>query len=164
MSENTPKEIFVRIIELPAVKMARSGTTDLDAFDRWWSSIQINPQNDLSPRDFMWFNPQTNNLEWLFVLPENLERTNGYEVFDFPGGLYAVAACMDEEEEINQTSGLIHEWIAQSELFEEEPNTNASNPRYEMGHVITPKNAKEIIGHHQLDLFVPIVLKKQANR
>lgn len=107
----------------------------------------------------MWFNPQFNDLEWLFVLPEKLEDTSGYEVFNFPGGLYAVAACKDEEEEINQTSRPLHEWIAQSEFFKVDPNANASNPRYDMGHVITPKNAKETFGYHQMDLFVPIVHK-----
>jgi hypothetical protein len=31
--------------------------------------------------------------------------------------------------------------------------------RYDMGHVITPLNAKETLGYHQMDLFVPIVYR-----
>lgn len=124
--------------------------------------IEINPQSDLRPRDFMWFNPQINNLEWLFVLPEGLTHTSGYEVFDFPGGLYVVAACKDQDEDIEKTSKLIHEWITQTDIFEEDHNADFKNPRYEMVHVITPKNAKETMGYHQMDLFVPIVLKNRT--
>ncbi len=125
MSKNTPEKRFLSgLLSCPTVKMARSGQKDLEDFDQWWSSVVIHPQNNLCPRDFMWFNPRLNNLEWLFVLPENLEVTRDYEVFNFPGGLYAVAACKDDEEvrNRNKTSRLIHEWIAQCELFEEDPN------------------------------------------
>ena len=88
--------ISVRIIELPAVKMARSGSGDLGAFDKWWTSIAAQDKFGLFTRDFMWFNPQLNSLEWLYALPAGVTNTGGYEVFDFPGGMYAVAACRDE--------------------------------------------------------------------
>ena len=163
MSEKTRDDIFVRIVELPKVKMARSGQGDLDAFARWWSAVVIHPQNNLCPRDFMWFNPQLNNLEWLFVLPENLDDTSGYDVFDFPGGLYAVAVCIDKESDIQRTGRLIHQWIAQSDFFEEDPNVNPANARYGMCHIITPITVKETIGYDQMDLFEPIVLKNRGN-
>ena len=101
------------------------------------------------------------SLEWLYVLPEGLEDTGGYEVFDFPGGLYAVAACKDAQPDINEANKLIHEWVAQSEIFEESTEANDPHTRYDMGHVITPVNAKETMGYHQMDLFVPIVYKKR---
>lgn len=157
MSTDTQENIFVRIIELPKVKMARSGPGRLDEFNRWWSAVVIHPQNNLCPRDFMWFNPQFNDLEWGFVLPENMQDTNGYAVFDFPGGLYAVAACKDEESDIGKTSGLIHQWVEQSGIFQVDPNLDPANLRYDMGHIITPINARETLGYHQMELFVPIV-------
>lgn len=43
----------MRIIELPAVKMARSGGGDLEAFDRWWSALAARDKNSLFPKDFM---------------------------------------------------------------------------------------------------------------
>lgn len=107
----------------------------------------------------MWFNPQLNDFEWLYAIPEGLEDTGGYEVFDFPGGLYAVAACKDEGAEIEKTNKLIHEWIARSDVFAETPQVNNASTRYDMGHIITPQNAKETIGYHQMDLFVPIVYR-----
>ena len=163
MSSGDQQTVFVRIIELPPVRMARSGSGDLDAFDRWWSGIGAQDKSSLFPKDFMWFNPQLNSMEWLYALPEGLEDTGGYEVFDFPGGLYAVAACKDAQPDIDRTDRLIHEWVTQSEVFEESTETNDTHVRYDMGHVTTPVNAKEMIGYHQMDLFVPIVCKKRSN-
>jgi predicted transcriptional regulator YdeE len=107
----------------------------------------------------MWFNPKLGAMEWLYAFPNGLKDTDGYEVFDFPGGLYAVAACNDDGPEIEKTNALIHQWIAHSKIFAEAADEAA--PRYDMGHVITPRNAKEIMGNHQMDLFVPITYHKQ---
>ena len=163
MSSGDQETVFVRIIELPPVRMARSGRGDLDAFDKWWSGIAAQDRSNLFPKDFMWFNKQLNSMEWLYVVPEGLEDTGGYEVFDFPGGLYAVAACTDAGPDINRTNKLIHKWVAQSEIFEESTEANDPHTRYDMGHVITPRNAKETMGYHQMDLFVPIVYKRRPN-
>lgn len=160
MSSSDQATFFVRIVELPPVKMARSGSGDLDGFNRWWSGVADQDRFSLFPRDFMWFNPELDNLEWLYALPAGQEDAGDYAVFDFPGGLYAVAACVDAEQEITRTSELLHDWVAQSDCFAEATAANDSRqPRHEMGHVITPKNAKEMIGYHQMDLFVPIVYK-----
>lgn len=159
MTTNDQELIFVRIIEIPRVKVARSGSGDLDAFDKWWSAIDAALKDKLFPRDFMWFNPQLNDFEWLYVLPEGVIDTSGYEVFEFPGGLYAVAACKDDGPEIEKTSKQIYLWIEHSPILEKAPE---SSGRYDMGHVITPKNAKEILGYHQMDLFVPVVTKSSG--
>jgi len=154
--------LFVRIIELPAVRMVRSGSGDLDAFDKWWGDIAALNRASLFPTDFMWSNPEQDSMEWLYYPPEGLEDTGEYEEFDFPGGLYAVAACRDAGPDINRTNKLIHEWVAQSEIFEESTESNDPPARYDMGHVITPVDAKEMMGHHQMDLFVPIVPKSRV--
>jgi DNA gyrase inhibitor GyrI len=154
------EDFSVRIIELPPVKMARSGGNSLEAFNQWWSTLAALDKHNLFPRDFMWFNPRLNDFEWLYALPEGLADTGGYEVFDFPGGLYAVAACRDDGAEIEKTNKRIHEWIARSEIVTEEPQVNNTAERYDMGHVITPLNAKATIGYHQMDLFVPVVYQK----
>ena len=160
MSSDKQKTEFIRIIELPQVRMVRSGSGNLDEFDKWWSGIAAQGRSNLFPHDFMWFNPSLNSLEWLYVLPEGLEDTDGYDVFDFPGGLYAVATCKDKQPDINNTNKLIHDWVVQSEVFEESTELNDPHTRYDMGHIITPVNAKEIIGYHQMDLFIPIVCKR----
>lgn len=159
MSAHEQESIFVRIIELPPVRMVRSGRGDLEEFNQWWSALDAQLTHKLCPQDFMWFNPQLDTLEWLYVLPAGVTDTAGYAVFDFTGGLYAVAACKDEDTEIQSTAKLIRQWIEQSTLFVEAP---ASSGRYEMGHVITPLNAKQTLGYHQFDLFIPIVYKDRG--
>lgn len=108
------------------------------------------------PRDFMWYNSRLNCFEWLFAIPENLTDTNGYEVFDFTGGLYAVATAYDEGEEISRVNGLIHKWIELSEEYTEGASDNISEERYDMGHVISPMGAKR----SQMDLFIPVIEHK----
>ncbi|MBI9012625.1 MAG: MerR family transcriptional regulator [Clostridiales bacterium] len=143
----------IRIIELPNMKMARSGHTDLSIFDEWWSRVKV-PQS-MFPRDFMWYNTRIDCFEWLFVIPDDMSDTNGYEVFDFPGGLYAVATAYDEGEEINRINTLVHKWVHDSDDYEEHINTNEENERYDMGHVITPIG----VSRPQMDLFIPIIRK-----
>ncbi len=160
MTSSDPETIFVRIIELPPVRMARSGNGSLDEFDRWWTAVAAQDRYSLFPRDFMWFNPQLNKDEWLYALPAGVEDSGGYEVFDFPGGLYAVAACKDEGPDIERIEKLIREWIARSDIFDEAPGEIGPSARYVMGRVITPRNAKEMMGYHQLELYVPIVYRR----
>jgi len=143
----------IRILELPNMKMARSGNTDLNVFDEWWSNVKV-PQS-LYPRDFMWYNNRIDCFEWLFVIPDGMGDTNGYEVFDFPRGLYAVATAYDEGEEINRINTLIHKWVQASDDYEEHINETDVNERYDMGHVITPMG----IARPQMDLFIPVIRK-----
>jgi hypothetical protein len=150
--------LCVRIIELPAVRMARSGKSDLDKFNLWWSGVAAQDRFSLYPRDFMWFNKELDCFEWLFALPAGVEDSGSYEVFDFPGGMYAVTTCKDGEE-IIAANAYLHEWIAQSEDFEECPTAADGQPLYDMGQITTPKDAMEKLGYHLMDLYVPIAYK-----
>ena len=143
----------IRIIELPNMRTARSGNTDLGVFDEWWSNVKVT--QSMFPRDFMWYNTRIECFEWLFVIPDDMRDTNGYEVFDFPKGLYAVATAYDEGEEINRINTLVHKWVHDSDDYEEYIDENDKNERYDMGHVITPMG----ISRPQMDLFIPIVRK-----
>jgi len=151
----------IRIIKLPPVRMARSGNADLMEFDEWFSPIDAEDTNSLSPRDFMWLNPELGHLEWLYALPEGVEDPDTYETFEFPGGLYAVATCEDSQPVILSVNKLIHEWVTQSEVFEESTADSDPHTRYDMGHIVTSKDARDAMGYHQMDLFIPIVRRKR---
>lgn len=159
MSAHEYEGIYVRIVKLHPMRMARSGRSDLGAFNAWWSSVAAEDRYSLFPRDFMWYNPALEGLEWLYALPAGVEDSGGYEAFDFPGGLYAVAACKDVDAEAERIDHLLHAWIAQSEVFAEAPPEEG---RCDMVHVITPHEAKETMGYHQMDVFVPIVYRTRA--
>ncbi|RAV03561.1 MerR family transcriptional regulator [Paenibacillus sp. YN15] len=159
VTEKLEKLPDIRVIEIPPVLMARSGEADLDAFDHWFSSVDT--RHYLAPRDFLWFNARTNRFEWLFALTHGMEDTGGFEVFSFPGGLYAVASAIDGDE-IPKVNAMIRKWVEQNEYFEVSTPANDPHERYDMGHIFTPKVFKEQTGYHLMDLFVPIVLRKSS--
>ncbi|WP_438449080.1 GyrI-like domain-containing protein [Gorillibacterium sp. sgz5001074] len=152
----------IRIIEIPPLKVVNSGNLSsmevFEAFDRWWSSIDVKIY--ITPRDFMWYNDKKGYWEWFFALPEGHQDSGGYEVVDFPGGLYAVATSKDADEAaLNETKAALFSWIETSGCFALSTSENDSAERYVMAHVITPKVFKEKMGYHLSDIFVPIVVK-----
>jgi hypothetical protein len=149
-----------RIIELPATKMARSGEKDIWEFGKWWPTIAEKEKGVLFPKDFWWNNEKTGHAEWLYAIPEGLTDTNGYEVFDFPGGLYAVITSYDEDEEKSKAYFTLKKWVEESDCFEMANENNDPNyhSRYGMGHVSTPKG----FTRHQFTIFIPIVKRNSC--
>ncbi len=151
----------IRVINIPPLKVVSSGSIttmeELEAFDKWWSSIDA--KHYITPRDFMCFNVKKNYMEWIFAIPEGHTDTGGYELADFPGGLYAVGTSKDSEYDSNEAKEIIRKWVTDSKCFEVSKNENDPVERYEMCHVTTPKIFKEKMGYHLSDIFVHIVVK-----
>ncbi len=151
----------VRVIIIPSLKVVSSGpiTTieELDAFDKWWSSIEA--KNYITPRDFMFYNEEKNCMEWIFAMLDGQTDTGGYEVIDFPGGLYAVGTTKDTDEESKEAKKDIHKWIIDTGMFEVSTKDNDTVRRYDMCHIISPKIFKEKMGYHLSEIYVPIVVK-----
>lgn len=153
------KEMEYRMIELPPTRMARSGNHDLDEFDRWWSALAAAEKGVMFPKDFFWNNERTGQPEWLYTLPNEEVDTNGYEVFDFPGGTYAVTTTRDDDEDKSRAYAGMMDWLGGNELFEPagEHNDPTYHSRYGMGHVSSPPGLPE----PEFTIFVPIVRKQQ---
>lgn len=142
--------------------MVRSGPItnmeEFDAFDKWWSNIDM--KHYITPRDFMYHNVKQNFMEWLIAIPEGFRDTDKYEVFDFPGGLYAVGTAKDgDEQDMKRVKSIVSQWIKDSGCFEESTDENDSCERYTLAHVCTPKIFKEKMGYHLTDFFIPLVVK-----
>jgi hypothetical protein len=88
----------IRIIELPPARMATSGDRELDEFDTWWSNVDKERKDRFYPRDFMWFDEEKRSLVWFYALPDGVTDSRGYDVADFPGGLYAAAISRDQDD------------------------------------------------------------------
>lgn len=146
-----------RIIELPVTRMARSGDRDIREFGRWWPQIAKREKGILFPKDFWWNNEKTGRPEWLYAIPEDLEDTNGYEVFKFPGGLYAVTTAYDTDEDKSAATHALIQWINESGCFElaNEHNDETYHRRYGMGHISSPHGADR----PEFTIFLPIVKK-----
>lgn len=142
----------IRIYEMPTCKMVSSGLgmfgdENLDRFDAWFSS----QKRGLFPKDFLY---QTGEgFVWLYMLEDGMAVPPEFEIVDFQGGLYAVATDMDQKTDYRLMSEEIDQFLSQNG-FERDPS------RPELGNVITPPLAQEIMGYGQMDYYFPIKAKK----
>ena len=77
---------------------------------------------------------------------------NEFEIVDFQGGLYAVATDIDQKTD----KGLMD---AEIDKFLSENGFERDTSRSELGNIITSPLAKEIMGHEQMDYYIPIKAK-----
>lgn len=147
----------IRVVEIPKVKMVTSGYGTVDELlEKKFDELIFNQHKDLTPHDFMWYDPERNQMMWYYAITNDNIDTCGFEVIDFEGGLYAAAISIDEDDNDGERvySG-IKQWVKDSGCFELDERPN----HYCMSHVITPPQAQKAMGYNQLDVFVPIKIK-----
>jgi len=149
----------VRLIELPAARMATTGPspdpepfgdgTVLSRFDAWFSART--DQLPLAPRDLMWFDESAQALAWGYLLAPD-DDGGPWDVVDFPGGLYAGAVYRDlDDADGERVLGLLREWIAASPFVLDETAERPVAFR-----ITSPERAAKVLGHHQAELLVPV--------
>lgn len=117
----------IRIVAIPEMKAVYSGPLSdgerFEKFNNWFSAYHASLKNELYPRDFMWYNERLGVQEWFYALPAGAkeEDCGGFEIVDLPGGLFAVASCMDADFDraadwLNTREELI-KWVSESEKF-----------------------------------------------
>ncbi|MNO15715.1 Bacterial transcription activator, effector binding domain [compost metagenome] len=153
----------IRIIELPKCKMVSSGCDTvsdfapggiLDRFDKWFSEVDAQRKDKFYPRDFLWFNEQEGGFVWYYAVEDLSVDTDGFEIVDFEGGLYAVATSIDgDEENSSRVYHGIRDWVINSEHFE------IDEERSSLGHIITPPTAIKVMGYGQMENYIPIKVK-----
>lgn len=158
----------IRIVEFPKCRMVSSGYCRMDEnpfaeggkltlFDNWWTAYDKKRTDRWFMRDFMMYEREKESLIWYYALPDDAEVDCPYDVIDFDGGLYASdVAIMDNFEDEQRVYGNIKNWVATSKLFELDERPG----HYDLSHGITPANLEKIMGHMQLEIFVPIKLKE----
>lgn len=147
----------VRLYELPACRMASSGLSSIETgmagFDQWFSAVDRERADRFYPRDFMWYDEANRGMVWYYALPPGRQDAGPFAVVDFPGGLFAAAVSVDA----NDTDGErvyagIKEWVeAQPGLALDEGPEHPT-----MFHIITSPAGAAALGHHQLDIYVPV--------
>ncbi|GFI65106.1 hypothetical protein IMSAG185_00700 [Lachnospiraceae bacterium] len=141
----------VRVYEMPACKMVSSGTgmfgeEKFNLFDEWLSS----QKRGLFPKDFLFWARE--GFVWLYMYEDGMNVPNEFEIIDFQGGLYAVATDIDQKTD----KGLMD---AEIDKFLSENGFERDTSRSELGNIITPPLAKEIMGYEQMDHYIPIKAK-----
>lgn len=138
----------IRIIEIPDCKMVSSGIgmfgeENFTAFNAWFSSF---PRTK-DARDFAAEAP--GGVEWLYIYEEGMSIPQQFDIVDFRGGLYAVNTDIDQQTNVVAMDKALHEFL-HANGFEQDKS------RRRMGNIITPPQAAEILGYHQMDYYMPI--------
>lgn len=150
----------IKIVDIPACKVVSSGrfTIGDEVFNKFSESI-LKKQCDLFPHDFMWFESKSGKMVWYYVLMNKSIDANDFETIEFAGGLYASAVAKDGDDvDWELVYNTIKEWIEQSGCFE----LDESEEHQTMFNMPLPRT-KEIMGYAQLEIFVPIKVKKVIN-
>lgn len=143
----------IRIIELPACKMATSKGHNLGEFDEWWSTLDKERLDRFYPRDFMYYDEEAGELVWLYPYPGCETGSVIYKAVDFRGGLYAAGISRDGDDlDGERAVSQIKEWILETGYFQ----IDESKERPLLFHVTTSDTAYEKMGYRQLDIYVPI--------
>ncbi|WP_313560107.1 helix-turn-helix domain-containing protein [Ruminiclostridium cellobioparum] len=162
ITEKLKKAPEVRVVEIPRCRMVSSGYFNdlgevLGSFDIWFSECdKMRKGISFSPLDFMFFEADGRGM-WLYAVEDWVTEkdTNGYEIIEFEGGLYANAVSIDGDDDIGGRVYMgIKEWIDNSgfELDEREGHRT-------MCHMIVGEKMNRGLGYKQLDIFVPIKLR-----
>lgn len=160
----------VRIVELPACKMVTSGPANgpdsfgpggvMDRFCEWFSAFDQKRADRFYPRNFMW-SPAGGGFQWGYAVGEVPGDTGGFEVIDFPGGLYAVAISVDADgKDHDRVYKGIQEWVRKSGCFV----LDETEKRRSLGNITSPPAAREVMGYHQMDLYFPIAIKTEEEK
>lgn len=141
----------IRILEIPPCKMVASqagmfGDGKLEAFDEWLSS----QPRGVWPKDFLY--SESGALRWAYLWSEGMAVPEEFEIIDWPGGLYAVATDADGNTNKAAMDSAVTDFIGKCGF-----ERDLSRP--ELGNVITPPSAAEIMGFSQMDYWYPIKQK-----
>ena len=149
----------IRIIDLPDMRVATSGKKSLEEmteFNEWWSAVDKKRKDALFPHDFMYYDEATKKMVWNYALPQDMTDAGGFDIIDYPGGIYAVAVSVDGDEGVEGDGEQVYtgmkEWIKESGAFELDERPE----RCTMFHIITSDAVYDALGYRQLDIYVPI--------
>ena len=138
----------IRIYEMPNCKMVSSGIgmfgeEKFETFDAWMSSQKHGP----FPRDFLFWD--STGFHWLYMYEEGMNVPAGFEIIDFPGGLYAVVTGIDQKTDRAAMTAEVDRFLSENGFVRD-----ASRP--ELGNIITSPLAQAIMGYEQMDYYTPI--------
>lgn len=149
----------IRIYQIPDCKMVSSGVSmfgegKFERFNAWFSSLPI----DTFSKDYLFWDdsdPEHNGFHWLYRYEPDMQVPEEFSVIDFTGGLYAVATDIDGKTDTDAMNIEIDRFLKESGFIRD-------NSRPGLGNIITPPQAAEVLGYHQMDYFFPIKPKTEA--
>ena len=163
VSDKLKKAPEVRIIQLNKFKALSSGVDTVDnvmgTFQEWQEEHNhLVKKMMYGAPDFLWFEEDMKAV-WIWAVEDWVTEkdTAPYELIEFEGGLYAVAMSVDGDDDIGgRVYAGINKWLETSGFeLDERPGHRT------MCHMVNPTDEiKDALGYHQLDIYVPIKIRK----
>ena len=107
---------------------------------------------------------QNDKAEWICAVKDGVNDADvgPFKLIDFPGGLYAMAVSIDEDDEsIHKVEEKVRRWIESTNFeLDKDRNIMFNMPYlYEEGRDIAYKDIEKGLGYKQMQRYVPIKLK-----
>jgi DNA-binding transcriptional MerR regulator len=126
VTEKLEKRPDIRIVDLPVCRMITSGSGDKETKERFyklWSKLDEQRKDRFFQRDFMVHvePPEEGHPAiWWYAIEDWVSEkdTDGFEIFQFEGGLFATAMTYDWDDNITVKAYYnIMDWIAEHDKF-----------------------------------------------
>ena len=158
------REPEILIVNMPPCRMATSGVINdeptFHRFERMWSNIGRRIGDKVNARDFMHDDPESGHPIWLFLLDDSMTEaeTDGFEIVNFPGGLFAVVHADNwEKDERARVCDSAKAWVNRQEHLE----LDETPVRHIMFHFAGPHSAQmKEWGYAKVRYFIPIKVKQ----
>jgi len=160
----------VKIVKIPAGKGIKTpefypgDETFFPIMRKLWTQV-ADRHIDIFPRDFMPFNDDTGKSFWVYsILNIDISKfnTEGFEVIDFEGGLYATAITCDPDDNQSEYDKAVQElkdWVTKSNSFEFDFRPG----RQFMTQMPAADDdaLRSALGYAQMEIFIPIKIKNK---
>lgn len=153
----------IRIVELPSMRMIRSpignpeeSNGKLQDFHKWALRELYNGKEYPYAGGRPIFSMDNHGFQFLVKVDNDFINTQGWEEFDFVGGLYAVFSAWLPD--MLPKYGQFNIWLENSNIYKADENAEKEG-RFVMSHIVTPVALQEKFKNEQHDIFVPIQLK-----
>jgi len=163
VTEKLEKRPNIRIVDLPACRMITSGSGDKETKERFyklWSKLDEQRKDKFFQRDFMVHvePPEEGHPAiWWYAIEDWVSEkdTDGFEIFQFEGGLFATAMTYDWDDNITVKAYYnIMDWIAEHDkfMYDDRPGHHV------MFNALGPDDATRL-GFIQGEYYFPIGIK-----
>ena len=157
----------VMVIRIPGFKAVTSGVQpwgemfkDGGYMNQLWRHTHLYKSVIFDCFDFLL--PDNDKAEWICAVNDGVTGADvaPLKLIDFPGGLYAMAVSIDDDDEsINKVQGKISRWIEGTNFQHDRSRGFMCNMPYLDETDIANKDIEKGLGYRQLQRYVPIRLK-----
>lgn len=166
LDKKIPDIMVIRIPEFRAVTVGDQSWEDLfksgGYMNQLWRHVPLYKNVIFDCFDFLL--PKNDKAEWICAVKDDVteEDVSPFNLFDFPGGLYAMAVSIDEDNEsINKVAEKVGRWIGSTNFELDNSRDVMFNMPYlyEDGRDAAYQDIEKGLGYKQMQRYFPIRLK-----